>query len=193
MDKDLRKELMRKSMHLFSGIIFSALIYFKIALWWHFSILLLVGSFLMFYIHKTKTKIPLIINLTDNMGREKELPGLGAMTFLAGVTIATLLFTKEIAAASILILAVGDSVSPIIGRHFGKTKTIFSKKKLIEGFVIGVILSIFAAAQIVGYMLAISGSIIALFAEFWDETDFIDDNILIPLVAGTVMTLIMLI
>lgn len=193
MDEDLEREMMRKSFHLFFGASSSALIYFGFAKWWHFLILLIIGGGAMLYIHKTKKSLLLFSNMLSAFGREKEFPGLGAITYVIGIIISILLFSKDIAAASIMILAVGDAVSPIIGMHFGKVKTIFSKRKMVEGFIVGVILSFLAAAPIVGYTLAFFASLISLFAEFWDETDFIDDNILIPLVAGTVMTLILMI
>ena len=190
MNDNLKKELLRKSLHLFTGVTFSLLILFGFLKWWHFLALFVFSLPILFYIHNTNKKVPVISYFIDKMGRQDEFPGKGALTFVIGVFIAFLIFPKNIAAASIMILAVGDAISPLIGKHFGKTKTIFSKRKMIEGFIVGVSFSFLAATLIVGAKLAFFASLIALFAEFWDETDFIDDNILIPLVAGLVMTVI---
>ena len=190
MDEDLRKEMLRKSFHFVAGLLFAALIYSGIAVWWHFLSLGIVFSSSMLYIKKTGANVPLISRFISSIGREKEFPGLGSITFIMGALLSSMLFSKYVACASLLVLAIGDAVSPIIGKHFGKIKTIFSKRKLIEGFLAGAGFSFIAIIPIVGVKRAFIGSFIALFAEFWDETDFIDDNILIPLVAGTVMTIV---
>lgn len=190
MNENLKKELLRKMLHLASGIAFSLLILFDLLIGWHIMALLVFSLPILFYIHNTGKKVPLISYLIIKMGRQDEFPGKGAFTFVIGSFLVFLIFPKDVAAASILILAVGDAISPLIGKHFGKTKTIFSKRKMIEGFIVGVAFSFLAATLVVGAKSAFFASLIALFAEFWDETDFIDDNILIPLVAGLVMTVI---
>lgn len=190
MNAELKKELLRKSLHLFTGLFFSLSILFGNARWWHFLAIIVFSFPIIFYIYNTNRKVPVISYFINKMGREKEFPGIGALTLVIGAFLTFLIFPKDVAAASIIILAVGDAVSSLIGKHFGKTKTIFSKRKMIEGFIAGVVFSFLAATLIVGAKLAFFASLIALFAEFWDETDFIDDNILIPLIAGTVMTVI---
>lgn len=193
MDEELNREISRKIFHVSVGTIFTALIYFEIAKWWHFLILLVIGIFLSIYIKLSNKEIFPFTFLIKHFGRKNEYPGVGALTFIGGTFIASLLFEKNIAAASVIILAVGDAVSPIIGMKFGKTKTILSKTKLFEGFIAGSILAFFAAWPIIGnYKIAALAVVISMLAEFWDGTDFFDDNILIPLVAGTVMTIAMI-
>lgn len=187
MEYNLEKEIYRKTMHLAVGATFAALTYFEIMRWWHFLIILIISLSFSFYIKYFKKNIPLISDLLNLFGREKEFPGLGAITFIIGTIIVTLLFSKEIATASILILAIGDAISPIIGKSIGRTKTILSKTKMFEGFIVGFLLSFIAIIPIVGWKIGLIGSSISLILEFWDETNFIDDNILIPLVAGTIM------
>lgn len=187
MEYNLEKEIYRKTMHTAVGATLAVLIYFEIAKWWHLILVLVFGLSLSFYIKYHKKNIPFISNLLDIFGRENEFPGLGAITFIIGAIFVSFLFSKEIATASILILAIGDAISPIIGKSMGKTKTILSKTKMLEGFIVGASLSFIAVIPIVGWKLALIGSSISLILEFWDETNFIDDNILIPIVAGTVM------
>lgn len=190
MEYDFEKELYRKTMHLAVGAIIASLIYFDIAKWHYFFMLLILFLIPLLYINLTKRKVLLISALINRVGRENEYPGFGALTFMTGAIITSFFFTKEIAAASILILAIGDAISPIIGRSFGRTKTKLSKTKLLEGFIAGVFFSFLAVIPIVGWKLALIGSSVSLLLEFWDKTNFIDDNILIPVVAGIVMTLI---
>ncbi len=193
MEADLQKELIRKSMHLFIGSAFAALIYFGFLSALSLSIFFIISLSLMFFIHKTKKRIPLITDILDVVSRDKEFPGYGALTLIFGILLSMVLFSKDIAVASILILSIGDAVSPIIGMHFGKTKTKLSKTKLLEGVIAGTLLSFIVVIPLVGYTLAFFGATISMLLEFWDETSFIDDNLLIPLVAGTVMTIINLI
>lgn len=188
--EDFKKEIMRKSLHLWFGALFTVLVYFGFLDWRHFLAVSTAGIILVYYMKKTGRKVAGISLLIDFMGREKEYPGIGAVTFVIGIFLATFLFSKEIAASSILILAVGDSVSPIVGTHFGKTKTWLSQHKKLEGFIAGVIMSFLAAAPIVGYNQAFFGSLFAMLAEIADITGFIDDNILMPLVAGIVMSVL---
>ncbi len=76
-----------------------------------------------------KIRIPVIHNLLQIFERKKELdkfPGKGIIFYFIGVYISSLLFTKEIAMASIMVLALGDSISHLFGLHFGKIKHPFS-------------------------------------------------------------------
>lgn len=126
MQKELDKEIQRKAFHLGFGMIFAALIYFELASWITFLIILVIGSGLMIYIKHSKKNVPGISELIDKIGRKNEFPGLGTITFVFGTLISVILFPKDIAAASIMILAVGDSASSIIGANFGKTKILVS-------------------------------------------------------------------
>ena len=98
--------------------------------------------------------------------------------------------------AAIMIVAVGDSVTNIVGRHFGKIKNPFNAKKNIEGTITAIIFSTFAAFFFVSFVPAFMGSLVSMAIESIDlgvkrfEIE-IDDNVIIPLVAGVVMTAMM--
>ena len=124
-----------------------------------------------------------------------DLPGKGAIYFFVGALLAIKLFPMDIALASIMILALGDSISHIVGKNYGKTQLWINKHndKLFEGTVAGIILGFFGAYGFVGPVLAFFGAAFAMTAELVEMKlgeAIIDDNILIPLVSGTVMLLL---
>jgi len=89
-----------------------------------------------------------------------------------------------------VILAVGDSVTNVVGRYYGGVPNPWNKKKNIEGTIAGIIFAFMAASLFVSFSQAVFASIIAMFLESLDVQIGkwkIDDNLLIPLVAGMVM------
>lgn len=143
-----------------------------------------------------KFKIPIVSFLLDNFERSEEknrLPGRGFLFSIAGSLLALQLFERNIALASITILTFADPISHLVGKLFGRTKFFLDKRKNIEGHIAGFIVSSILALFFVPPVLAISGSLIAmLFESIVIEIQKIqlDDNLIIPLAAGTTMFLI---
>ena len=114
--------------------------------------------------------------------------------FLLGCFLSVLLFSKEIAMLAITVLIFGDAFAALIGMKFGKHK--FKNGKSWEGtlgfigasylllagfyFAIDLTLSFAAAALIVIPITAVS--------EVYSKQLKIDDNLLIPLIFGVLMT-----
>lgn len=125
----------------------------------------------------------------------KRFPGRGTLFLFIGVLITMKLFPKEVALASIMILAFGDSVSHLFGGKFGKLRNIFNwkSKKMFEGTLMGTTAGFFAAMLFVSPVEALLGSFAAMAAEVvkldFNETT-IDDNLIVPLIAGTTMVLV---
>src|SRR3989338_6201189 len=143
-----------------------------------------------------KTKIPVIHNLLQRFERREELkkfPGKGILFYLIGVYIALLLFPKETAMASIMVLALGDSVSHIYGLHYGKIKHPLSKTKFLEGTIAGFIAGFAGALIFVSPLEAFFASLAAMIVEAIEikaGNQQIDDNLIVPLVAGAVILVI---
>jgi dolichol kinase len=121
-------------------------------------------------------------------------PGRGLIFYFVGVLLCIELFPKDIALASIMILALGDSFSHIIGETLGQIKNIFNghSRKLFEGTLAGFIFGFFGALLFVPYPEAFIASFAAMVAEVIDidlNGKHLDDNLIVPLVAGTVMVL----
>ena len=114
--------------------------------------------------------------------------------FLLGCFLSALLFSKEIAMLAITVLIFGDAFAALIGMKFGKHK--FKNGKSWEGtlgfigvsylllagfyFAVSLTLSFAAAALIVIPITAVS--------EIYSKQIKIDDNLLIPLIFGFLMT-----
>ncbi len=110
--------------------------------------------------------------------RNIPFPGWGSACYATGVLrAASFLENPDAIAASVIILAVGDGVSTLIGRN-GKIRLPYNRKKTLEGS------AAFFVASLPGYFLV--GNIIvpiALVAAFVESLDIpFDDNITVPTV-----------
>jgi len=189
-------ELKRQLMHILVGLVTVALIYYDILS--PFSLLLLIITGIMLSFLCKRVQIPIISTFLDHVEREEQrrkFPGKGTIFFFIGVLLSLQLFERDIACASIMILTLGDSISHMFGAQFGKIKNIFNGKsqKLLEGTLAGTLAGFFGALFFVPIPEAFLGSLGAMIAEvikidFNDTT--LDDNLVVPLIAGTVMVLV---
>tara|TARA_Y100000310_G_C20423283_1_gene687711 strand:- start:206 stop:802 length:597 start_codon:yes stop_codon:yes gene_type:complete len=191
-----KQELGRQGLHAIIGVITVILIYFKILS--AFAILLIVIAGILASLISKRTKLPFFHFFLSNFEREdmkKRFPGKGMIFFFIGVLLAVQLFDKDIALAAIMVLALGDSISHLIGERFGQIKNIFNGKsrKLLEGTLAGTFTGFLGALIFVPLPEAFLGSLAAMIAEVI-KIDFnehtLDDNLVVPLVAGTVMLLV---
>ena len=189
-------EFKRQVMHILVGLVTVALVYLEILSPFAIFLLIIVGILLSFIVKRMR--LPLISNFLDHFEREeqkKTFPGKGTIFFFIGVLLSVQLFEWDIALASIMILTLGDSISHLFGAQFGRLKNIFNgkSKKLLEGTFAGTITGFLGAVFFVPIPEAFLGSAAAMIAEvikidFNDST--LDDNLVVPLVAGTVMLLV---
>jgi dolichol kinase len=123
----------------------------------------------------------------------KTFPGRGAFFLVLGALISILLFPKDIALAAIAIMAFGDSVTNIFGRHFGEVKLPYNKRKTIDGALMGVAAATMAAFFFVPLPVALIASLGAIFVETLDLKIGwpIDDNLIVPIVAGGIMMILL--
>lgn len=123
------------------------------------------------------------------MLRKHELEGkmTGATWVLIGSTLSVFLFDKDIAVLVLLFMSVGDSVAALIGLQYGKIKI---GAKSLEGFAGGFISCIFVSIFFpsISWINRISGSLAASLIELSPIP--VDDNLLIPIISGGVMTII---
>ncbi|MBU1112128.1 MAG: diacylglycerol/polyprenol kinase family protein [archaeon] len=193
-----KQELRRQLFHAFVGLVIVFLFYYNIIGSWTIFILLVLG--IITSLTLKKIRIPVIVDFLELFQREDEknkLPGKGAIFFFTGVLLAMKLFDEDIALAAILILSLGDSVSHIVGHNYGKIKNFINgeNKKLMEGTFAGIIVAFLGALFFVSPLEAILASSIAMLAELAElklAEKVIDDNLLIPLVAGTVIVVMRL-
>ncbi|MAG52864.1 MAG: hypothetical protein CMH62_02780 [Nanoarchaeota archaeon] len=183
-------EFRRQAFHILLGVVLVILLNFNIIGIKILSLILIIGIIISFL--SKKHKIPVVEWFLENFERENvRIRGQGVLTCFLGVIIALLLFEKNIALASILVLSLGDSFCHL--GKFGRLKHPFNDLKFIEGLLIGVAVATFGAVFFVSFWQAFLGAAVALVVESFDlkiGNYEIDDNILIPLVAGVIMSLL---
>lgn len=186
-------ELKRQLFHILLGISLVILLMYGFINKEMILVAIIIGITLS-YLSK-KTKIPIIYNLLEMFEREGEIqnfPGKGVIFYFIGVFTALLLFPKDIAMASIMVLALGDSVSHLFGLHFGKTKHPLSNTKFLEGTIAGFIAGFIGALVFLPWHEAFFASLTAMVAEAIEikiGTQQVDDNLIVPFVAGAAVWL----
>ena len=198
MNKNL--ELYRQSFHLVFGILVLLFLYFVSEENVLITLFILFLVSVLFSIISMKVRIPIISFFLEKMGREKKLeqfPGKGFIFFIAGCLLTIKLFPNDIALASIVVLTFGDSISTLAGFLGLKYRTSpFSRYKSIYGTIIGMIVSFLIALIFVEPLYAMVAAVFGMFVEALSiklgETEA-DDNLIVPLAAGTACYLLRLI
>jgi dolichol kinase len=113
----------------------------------------------------------------------------GFIYFFVGLSLTLILFGQNLAVANaaILSLALGDSLSTIVGTRWGKHPLIFNPRKTWEGSLTFVVAAFIGALTQVPLIAALAGAIAGAITEAYSP---VDDNLTIPLVVGTVITLV---
>ena len=187
-------EIKRKIAHLSTGLFIILTIHYKILEQKYIFFLLIF--FLIISFLSLKVKIPIINFLLENFEREKDkkkFPFKGMIFFLGGCLLSLKLFSLDIALASITILTLGDSISHISGKIIGKHQLKFNRLKKLEGILTGALFAFIGSLFFVNVTEGFFGSLLAMIIEgagFKIGVNDIDDNFIVPLVAGTVMYLI---
>jgi len=189
-----RLEFRRQSFHFLAGFL-CVFLHWTGVLRWRFILILLVLG-LALSLLSLKQKIPLLSDLLKLFDRKRDydFPGRGAFYFLLGIFLSIIFFPVKIAYASILILSVGDSLNHLFFARTPKKVNIpWNRKKNLIGLILGITAGTFAAQFFVPLWAAFTASSIALIAEtiiVRIGTFYVDDNVLVPLVAGGVLLLI---
>lgn len=143
-----------------------------------------------------KYELPLIkdlLNYFERGSKRYTFPGQGSFCLILGSFLAVFFLKKEIAMAAVTIVAIGDSITNIVGVYFGKWKNPFNSKKNLEGTLMAILLATLGAWYFVGLNAAFYASTVAMIIESLDIKIHkwkIDDNVFIPVLAGGVIMLI---
>ena len=184
-------ELKRQILHVGTGAAAAVLIANDVVDWFFLAVLL-TGMVLSAI--SVKKSIPIISWFLKNFERKNaQVPGKGALSLIGGILLATLLFEKDVALAAIMILTLGDSISHLIGKYLGKTKSVLNKCKTIEGTIAGFAAGAIGASFFITWEQAAVASAAAMVAESFElkfKTKIIDDNLVIPMVAGIAISLV---
>ncbi|MGC9518018.1 MAG: diacylglycerol/polyprenol kinase family protein [Methanomicrobiales archaeon] len=181
----MKKELTRQLIHV-SGILIILLekIFDPIILMFICGLIVIMGE-LIYKIDK-KRYIPFFSTVLRSCRRSENEKGY--IYFFIGVLIALIIFNfnLNIANATIIILALGDAASTLIGKKYGKIKLPYQKFKTLEGSIAFFIVGFLGASLQVPILPALFGALSGSIAEAYSP---VDDNIIIPIVSGTIMTL----
>ncbi|MEW5896713.1 MAG: diacylglycerol/polyprenol kinase family protein [Nanoarchaeota archaeon] len=191
-----KQEFYRQILHTIIGLIVLVLIYLNLLS--SRALFLMVIAGVLASILSKRIRLPFFSFFLKHCEREemkKTFPGKGMIFFFIGVLLSVQLFEKDIALGAIMVLTFGDSVSHLFGAQLGKLKNIFNGKsrKLFEGTLAGAVSGFLAASIFVPFTEAFLGSFAAMFAEVIkiDLNEYtLDDNLIVPLIAGTVMFLV---
>lgn len=190
------KELHRKAFHIGVGIIILISYYVDIISPLSMFLMIIVG--ILTSLISKHSEIPIIHHFLNKFERENQrhkFPGRGMIFFFIGSLLVMKLFDKDIALASIAILTFGDSISHIVGEKYGEIKNIFNgkSKKLFEGTLAGIFAGFLTSLLFVAWSEAFLASLGAMIAEVIQidlNQNTLDDNIIVPLVAGTIIHLL---
>lgn len=181
----MQKETLRQTVHA-SGLLFILLepflsLPYLIAL----AIFATVMGEVIYQIDK-KRHIFLFSTLLRSCRRDENEKGF--IYFFAGLSLTLIIFGQnmEVANAAILSLALGDSLSTLVGSRWGKYPLIFNSKKTWEGSLTFITAAFLGALTQVPLVAALAGAISGAITEAYSP---IDDNLTIPLVVGSVITI----
>ncbi len=134
--------------------------------------------------------LPIISVITRNAVSSAELYEFAAapLYFAAGILIALLLFPAPVRSATIAIFALGDSTASLVGGALSKKPLPFNKGKTLEGSLFGFFFAFLAGSFFVSHIVALIGAAVAMIIESLPLP--VNDNILIPLCTGLVLTLV---
>ena len=188
----IRLEMKRQPFHILVGLLLIALVYYDLLTPLILLFVVLIAIIISLLIKKIRPKtVYKLLQFIERGEALEELPGKGLIAYLIGALLVIWLFEKDIALASIMILAFGDSFSRLIG-PFGRMKHPFNNTKFLEGVIAGMIAGALGSMLFVKPSEAIVASFFAMWLEGIDLKLFkfkIDDNMTIPLIAGFVIWL----
>ncbi len=192
--KEKQREFWRQCIHLFAGILFVALLSINALTKTIFFIITITAVIM--YLFWRKNALSLFDWVFSKVERDNEQAGSGAMWYCLGCFLVVILFPSTIAYASILILAVGDSISHYIGKFYGKIPHPWNKKKNAEGTIIATIFSWLATVFFVHWVIGFVTAVIVMNLEVieWRIRKWkINDNLWMPIVSGCLIWMMQII
>jgi phytol kinase len=183
----------RQFFHIILGIAIVALVMYGLLDQLIILVIIMLGLALSYACKRMR--VPVISRLLEKFERKEELkkfPGKGTLFYFIGVFVSLVLFPGEIAMASIMVLALGDSISHIYGINYGKLKTPLSRTKFLEGTIAGILFGFIGALVFLPWHEALIASFFGMVVEAVEVKiggQQFDDNLLIPIASGAAVLL----
>lgn len=189
--EEIRIELTRKSLHLliaFEAILLDISIYLAIGS--------LIAGMIVYgtseFLRHRGIQVPVIGPLTARAARMRDGNRfvIGPITLALGALEALILFDSLPAKIAIFALAFGDSFSSLIGKTFGRIPMPLSGGKSVEGSIFCFLAVLVSSYSLCGKLFpSVAIALATAFVEFWPTKDW--DNLIIPLAAGLVASLLL--
>ncbi len=128
--------------------------------------------------------IPGISQILERLERREAVPGKGALFFALGALFCLVFFPTEVVFPALVVLALLDSVTTIVGVRYGKHR-IYNKKSL-EGTAAGIAATFVVLLLLVSPGAALAVAVVSGLVEFATP---VDDNLVVPVAACIVLTL----
>ncbi|MCL5679783.1 MAG: hypothetical protein M1465_00350 [Candidatus Marsarchaeota archaeon] len=185
-NQNIRAELNRDYIQIFTGIIISVLLIFLGALGAYISFyLVLLGLFGIAFSLNSKNKH---MSFFKNLEKDGVFFGRGAIFLAIGFTILLSLYPSfKIALFGILILLFCDPIATIMGLRFGKLKLPYNRKKSYAGTLSYFILGLVFGVLLIGYVGIPIAFALALLESLSNK---IDDNIAVAVAYGIIGALL---
>jgi dolichol kinase len=188
----LSKETQRKLFHLAAGVAFAFLVYEGIASVWVLAAITLAGFIVSAAMRRRR--LPVIEWFLRRMERDDAMatfPGRGAFFFFCGMLITVAIFPRDVAAASIMVLAIGDSVAPLAWKQFVRNRKHVTGRA-IPPTVVGLLAAAAGAWAFVPLQDAFAAAAAGMAIEAIDSIRGrrIEDNITMPIAAGIAIMLL---
>ncbi|WP_265581358.1 diacylglycerol/polyprenol kinase family protein [Methanofollis aquaemaris] len=129
--------------------------------------------------------VPPFTEIVGAFERKETFPGKGAAYFVAGALFSSIFFTPDTAFVAVLSLAVLDSAATVVGITCGRHTLI--NGRTLEGSAGGFLTLAAVLLFILPPLPALVAAAAAMLAELLSP---VDDNLVIPPVVGTVLTLL---
>ena len=187
----MKIEIKRQLVHLLLGIVYIILFLFLDQSTALVGLLLIFGlGSLISYTHAHVKPLPFLKDILEKVERNKEkhIPGRAALTFTLGIILASILFSqldKLVIVGAIIAVTFGDGFSTLIGKWFGKMKTLGNRT--MEGTLAGIGAATLVLLLFFPIEIALAVAIFAMLAEYLP----INDSYTIPIVSGVVLALIL--
>lgn len=184
----MANELYRQTIHLAVGLIAGICAFFlpKAVFLWLSGILTLIALFVVYAMYKEFRWLYALL--------EREhvaFKGKGAFFYMLGIFLTALLFWEH-AGAAIFVLAIADAAATLIGSLFRSPRLPYNRRKSVLGslaFFLGSVLVLSFANPGLGVFF-IAFLLTALESFDYREIPFLDDNLVVPVVAAYLLSLL---
>lgn len=187
--KNIKKEIMRKTLHIFGVTIWFVYHYLGYEYTFTYLATCLLISFILELIRLRKYSWYPFKEITRRLSRKYEKSAFAAhIYFFASATLIVYLLKDIMAIVAIMTFISSDAMAAIIGMTIGKHKNPINKKKTIEGTIAGVIVAAIVTGVFLKPIYAIATAITFLIIDSIDIK--ISDNFTLPLLMGITLRII---